>query len=152
MPAKRRPDASTHSVCAHLYSGRSSRDLDKAIMVGLDGLLIFDGRRLRLDGTSQGLLGGPWRPLTVAQRLTLQHQLARAEIPLGPPHRSSRQPVMAALISLPTPQVTAPITIDQALVRCFPVAATRWLSSHRSAGNLEPNHRDRRCLRRSPRR
>jgi len=48
-------------------------------MVGLDGLLIFDGRRLRLDGTSQGLLGGPWRPLTVAQRLTLQHQLARAE-------------------------------------------------------------------------
>ena len=22
---------------------------------------------------------GPWRPLTVAQRLTLQHQLARAE-------------------------------------------------------------------------
>ena len=73
------PDASTHSVCAHLYSGRSSRDLDKAIMVGLDGLLIFDGRRLRLDGTSQGLLSGPWRPLTVAQRLTLQHQLARAE-------------------------------------------------------------------------
>jgi hypothetical protein len=114
---------------------------------GLDGLLIFDGRRLRLDGTSQGLLGGPWRPLTVAQRLTLQHQLARAEIPLGPPHRSSRQPVMAAQISLPTPQVTAPITIDQALVRCFPVAATRWLSSHWSAGNLEPNHRDRRCLR-----
>ena len=48
---------------------------------------------------------------------------------------------MAALISLPTPQVTAPITIDQALVPCFPVAATRWLSSHPSAGNLEPNHR-----------
>jgi len=48
-------------------------------MVGLDGLLIFDGRRLRLDGTSQGLLSGPWRPLTMAQRLTLQHQLARAE-------------------------------------------------------------------------
>ena len=44
---------------------------------------------------------------------------------------------MAALISLPTPQVTAPITIDQALVPCFPVAATRWLSSHPSAGNLE---------------
>ena len=56
---------------------------------------------------------------------------------------------MAALISLPTPQVTALITIDQALVPCFPVAATRWLSSHRSAGNLEPNHRDRRCLRAS---
>src|ERR1700726_4827019 len=29
------PGASTHSVCAHLYSGRSSRDLDKAIMVAL---------------------------------------------------------------------------------------------------------------------
>src|SRR5277367_5788102 len=46
---------------------------------GLEGLLIFDGRRLRFDGTSQVLLGGPWRPLTVAQRLTLQYQLARAE-------------------------------------------------------------------------
>ena len=29
------PDASTHSECAHLYSGRSSRDLDKTIMVAL---------------------------------------------------------------------------------------------------------------------
>jgi uncharacterized protein YcbK (DUF882 family) len=46
---------------------------------GLDGLLIFDGRRLRMDGGSQVVLGGPWRPLTVAQRLSLQHQLARAE-------------------------------------------------------------------------
>jgi uncharacterized protein YcbK (DUF882 family) len=47
---------------------------------GLDGLLIFDGRRLRLDGTRQALLGGPSRPLTMAQRqLTLQHELARAE-------------------------------------------------------------------------
>src|SRR5580693_10801862 len=46
---------------------------------GLDGLLIFDGRRLRLDETSQVLLGGRWQPLTVAQRLTLQHQLDRAE-------------------------------------------------------------------------
>jgi hypothetical protein len=46
---------------------------------GLDGLLIFDGRRLRLDGTSQVLLGGPWQPLTVVQRLTLQHQLDRTE-------------------------------------------------------------------------
>ena len=46
---------------------------------GLDGLLIFDGRRLRLDGTSQALIGGPWRPLTVASRLRFQHQLARAE-------------------------------------------------------------------------
>ena len=46
---------------------------------GLDGLLIFDGRPLRLEGRSQVLLGGPWRPLPVAQRLTLQHRLARAE-------------------------------------------------------------------------
>src|SRR6266436_2724769 len=29
------PDASTHSICAHLYSRGSSRDLDKAIMVAL---------------------------------------------------------------------------------------------------------------------
>src|ERR1700736_2834396 len=46
---------------------------------GLEGLLIFDGRRLRLDGTSQELPGAPWRQLTVAQRLTLQHQLDRVE-------------------------------------------------------------------------
>src|SRR6267378_2557613 len=48
---------------------------------GLDRLLIFDGRRLRLDGTSQALIGGPWRPLPVpvAERLTLQHRLARVE-------------------------------------------------------------------------
>jgi hypothetical protein len=46
---------------------------------GLDGLLIFDGRRLRLDGTSQALVGGQWRPLAVAQRLMLQDRLARAE-------------------------------------------------------------------------
>jgi hypothetical protein len=46
---------------------------------GLDDLLVFDGRQLRLNGTSQGLLGGSKRPLTVAQQLALQHQLARAE-------------------------------------------------------------------------
>jgi uncharacterized protein YcbK (DUF882 family) len=46
---------------------------------GLDGLLVFDGRRLRMDGKSPVLLGGPWRPLTVPQRLNLQRQLARAE-------------------------------------------------------------------------
>jgi uncharacterized protein YcbK (DUF882 family) len=46
---------------------------------GLDGLLIFDGRRLRLDGTSQALVGGQWRPLAVAQRLMLQDRLARVE-------------------------------------------------------------------------
>src|SRR6266699_3595890 len=28
---------------------------------GLDFLLIFDGRQLRLEGRSQVLLGGPWR-------------------------------------------------------------------------------------------
>ena len=46
---------------------------------GLDRLLIFDGRQLRLEGRSQVLLGGPWRPLPVAQQLTLQHRLARVE-------------------------------------------------------------------------
>jgi hypothetical protein len=46
---------------------------------GLDNLLIFDGRQLRLDGTSQALLSGSWRPLTATQRLTFQHQLARTE-------------------------------------------------------------------------
>src|SRR6266850_1934457 len=46
---------------------------------GLDRLLIFDGRQLRLEGRSQALLGGPWRPLPGAQRLTLQHRLARVE-------------------------------------------------------------------------
>ena len=44
---------------------------------GLDRLLIFDARRPKLDGTGQVLLGGPRRPLTVAQRLTLE--LARVE-------------------------------------------------------------------------
>jgi uncharacterized protein YcbK (DUF882 family) len=46
---------------------------------GLDGLLIFDGRQLRPEGTSQALLGGPWWPFRAPQRFTLQHQLARAE-------------------------------------------------------------------------
>jgi uncharacterized protein YcbK (DUF882 family) len=46
---------------------------------GLDGLLVFDGRRLKIDGKGQVLLGGPWQPLTVPQRLMLQRQLARAE-------------------------------------------------------------------------
>jgi uncharacterized protein YcbK (DUF882 family) len=52
---------------------------------GLDGLLIFDGHRLRMvgggniDDKGQIVLGGPWRPLTVPQRLSLQRQLARAE-------------------------------------------------------------------------
>lgn len=30
------PDASTRSICAHLYSARSSQDLDKAMMVALE--------------------------------------------------------------------------------------------------------------------
>lgn len=51
---------------------------------GLDGLLLFDGTRLRLvgrnlDGDNHLLLGGAWHPLTVTQRLELQRQLARAE-------------------------------------------------------------------------
>jgi uncharacterized protein YcbK (DUF882 family) len=46
---------------------------------GLDGLLVFDGRRLRIDRHEGVLLGGPWRPLTVPQRLALQRQLAHAE-------------------------------------------------------------------------
>jgi uncharacterized protein YcbK (DUF882 family) len=46
---------------------------------GLDGLLIFDGRPLRIGGRNQVLLGGSWRPLSEAQQVTLQHRLARAE-------------------------------------------------------------------------
>jgi uncharacterized protein YcbK (DUF882 family) len=46
---------------------------------GLDGLLVFDGRRFKIDGRGQVLIGGPWQPLTVTERLGLQHQLARAE-------------------------------------------------------------------------
>jgi uncharacterized protein YcbK (DUF882 family) len=46
---------------------------------GLDDLLILDGNQMRLDGTNQTRVGGSWRPLTVTQRLTFQHQLARAE-------------------------------------------------------------------------
>src|SRR5271166_3482890 len=46
---------------------------------GLDDLLLYDGRHLQMSHNSDVLLGGPWRPLTVQQRLTLQRQLARAE-------------------------------------------------------------------------
>jgi hypothetical protein len=46
---------------------------------GFDGLLAFDGRRQRLDGRTQVLLGGPWQPLFDAQRLTPQGRLARLE-------------------------------------------------------------------------
>jgi uncharacterized protein YcbK (DUF882 family) len=46
---------------------------------GLDGLLVFDGRHLKIDGKGQVVLGGAWQPLTVPQRLVLHRQLARAE-------------------------------------------------------------------------
>jgi hypothetical protein len=51
---------------------------------GLDGLLVFDGQRLRMvgkpgEGNRQLLGGGAWQPLTVSERLGLQRQLARAE-------------------------------------------------------------------------
>lgn len=46
---------------------------------GLYNLLIYDSRELSLDGTSRALLGRSWRPLSVTQQLTFQHQLARAE-------------------------------------------------------------------------
>jgi uncharacterized protein YcbK (DUF882 family) len=46
---------------------------------GLDDLLLFDGRPLRLEGKGGLIAGGPRRPLSVAQRLSLQRQLARAE-------------------------------------------------------------------------
>src|SRR5689334_23927145 len=67
-----------HSGFIHIDTGPVRNwNLDEG---GLDGLLVFDGRRLKID--SKGgpvLLGGPWRPLTVPQRLNLQRQLARAE-------------------------------------------------------------------------
>ena len=46
----------------------------------LDDLLLVDGSHLRLNSRGGLLVRGPgWLPLTVDQRLTLQHQLARAE-------------------------------------------------------------------------
>jgi hypothetical protein len=66
-----------HSGFIHIDSGPIRNwTLDER---GLDRLLIFDGRQLRLQGRSQMLLGGPWRPLPVAERLTLERRLARAE-------------------------------------------------------------------------
>src|SRR5438552_5648497 len=60
-----------HSSFIHIDTGPiRSWTLDER---GLDGLLIFDGRQLKLEGRGQVLLGGPWRPLPVAQQLTLQH-------------------------------------------------------------------------------
>jgi len=66
-----------HSSFIHIDTGPVRNwTLDER---GLDGLLVFDGRRFKIDGGSQVLLGGPWQPLTVTQRLGLQRQLARAE-------------------------------------------------------------------------
>jgi len=63
----------------HSYRYRASAELDPLDARGLDSLLVFDGRRLKIDGQGQVVLGGPWQPLTVPQRLVLQRQLARAE-------------------------------------------------------------------------
>ena len=71
-----------HSGFIHIDTGPVRNwTLDES---GLDGLLVFDGQQLRMvgrgfDGKNRLLLGGAWQPLTVMQRLELQHQLARAE-------------------------------------------------------------------------
>ena len=71
-----------HSGFIHIDTGPVRNwTLDES---GLDGLLVFDGQRLRmvggaLDSKNHMLLGGAWKPLTVIERLELQHQLARAE-------------------------------------------------------------------------
>src|SRR5689334_5933023 len=66
-----------HSGFIHIDTGPVRNwNLDEG---GLDGLLLFDGRHFKIDGTGQVLIGGPWRPLTVPQRLGLHRQLARAE-------------------------------------------------------------------------
>lgn len=71
-----------HSGFIHIDTGPVRNwTLDES---GLDGLLVFDGRRLRLlgrglDGNGRVLGGGAWQPLSVMQRLELQHELARAE-------------------------------------------------------------------------
>lgn len=71
-----------HSGFIHIDTGPVRNwTLDES---GLDSLLVFDGRRLRLlsrglDGNGRVLGGGAWRPLSVMQRLELQHELARAE-------------------------------------------------------------------------
>jgi len=66
-----------HSGFIHIDTGPvRTWTLDET---GLDGLLVFDGRRFRIDGRSQPLIGGLWKPLTVTERLGLQRRLARAE-------------------------------------------------------------------------
>jgi uncharacterized protein YcbK (DUF882 family) len=66
-----------HSGFIHIDTGPvRSWTLDET---GLDGLLVFDGRRFRIAGRGQPLVGGLWKPLTVTERLELQRRLARAE-------------------------------------------------------------------------
>jgi uncharacterized protein YcbK (DUF882 family) len=66
-----------HSGFIHIDTGPVRNwTLDET---GLDGLLVFDGRRLTIAGRGQPLIGGLWKPLTVTERLELQRRLARAE-------------------------------------------------------------------------
>lgn len=66
-----------HSGFIHIDTGPvRSWTLDET---GLDGLLVFDGRHFKINGRDQVLIGGPWKPLTVTERLGLQRRLARAE-------------------------------------------------------------------------
>jgi len=75
--AMHRGGVGSHSGFIHIDTGPIRNwTLDE---VGLDNLLILDNRELGLDGTSRVLLGRSWRPLSVTQQLTFQHQLARAE-------------------------------------------------------------------------
>src|SRR5215469_5918367 len=61
-----------HSGFIHIDSGPVRNwTLDET---GLDGLLVFDGHHLKMEGRA-----GLWKPLTVTERLGLQRQLARAE-------------------------------------------------------------------------
>jgi uncharacterized protein YcbK (DUF882 family) len=66
-----------HSGFIHIDTGPVRNwTLDET---GLEGLLVFDGHGFRIDGRGQALLGGPWKPLSVTDRLGLQRRLARAE-------------------------------------------------------------------------
>src|SRR6516162_3476822 len=61
-----------HSGFIHIDSGPVRNwTLDET---GLEGLLVFDGHHLKMEGRA-----GLWKPLTVTERLGLQRQLARAE-------------------------------------------------------------------------
>jgi uncharacterized protein YcbK (DUF882 family) len=71
-----------HSGFIHIDSGPVRNwDLDEG---GLRNLLFFDGRRMMITAEGELLIGGrritpARRPLSVAQRLALHRQLARAE-------------------------------------------------------------------------